>query len=493
MFNSPVSIQILDVNEEYADFLHDESRREGRAEKIVFPTTTEEVCDALATAVENGWSVTVQGGRTGITGGCVPEGGLILNLSRMKQIGDVDHPRLTVQPGAVLSDIRANLEGTGFFFPSDLTETSATIGGMIANNASGARSFRYGSVRPWIYGVTVVLPNGEVVKLERGIHRAAGYDFQLGSVSGRLPDITRPLNIKSAAGYFVQPNMDLVDLFIGSEGTLGIVTEVTLQLLPLHEAITGLTAFFATESQALEFVGFLREFSKPLAIELFDKRALDLLRTMKAEHEAFSDLPELKPEHHTALYFEYEGEVPVVVIDEIEQQALDCWMADNASEIDTLKKFRHAIPESVNLLISERKKEIPALTKLGTDMAVPDDRLEEMMQMYHGGLAEAGLEYVIFGHIGDNHVHVNILPRNLEEYETGKALYLDWARQVVEWGGSISAEHGVGKIKIEFLRLMFGDEGIQSMRGLKALFDPQNVLNPGNLFEINSAAGSASS
>ena len=156
-------MRFLDIGAEHVDFLHDESRREGRAEKIVFPLSTDDVCEALKVSAENGWPITVQGGRTGITGGCVPNGGLILNLSRMNAIGEVKGDRMTVQPGAMLAEIRRAVAGSGLFFPSDLTETSATIGGMIANNASGARSFRYGSVRSWVYGLTVVLPGGEEI------------------------------------------------------------------------------------------------------------------------------------------------------------------------------------------------------------------------------------------------------------------------------------------------------------------------------------------
>lgn len=479
-----MSVQILDVNEDFADYLHDESRRVGCADKIAFPQTTEEVRDALVTATQNNWPVTVQGGRTGITGGCVPEGGLILNLSRMNAIGGIEGDRLTVQPGALLSEIRTSLEGSDLFFPSDLTETTASIGGMVANNASGARSFHYGSVRNWIQALEVVFANGESICVERGVHKASGLSFQLGSIEGQLPNIEYP-DVKNAAGYFVRPNMDLVDLFIGAEGTLGVVTEITLKLLPETEAINGLTAFFASEDEALGFVRFLRtptQGGAPTAIELFDCRALELLRRMKSENAAFAELPELNPEFHTAIYFEFEGDVPEAVLEKADE-AVDCWFAEGVREIETLKNFRHAIPESVNMLIGERKKTIPELTKLGTDMSVSDSELENVMRMYHEGLAEAGLEYVIFGHIGNNHVHVNILPRNMEEYETGKALYLDWAKQVVAMGGSVSAEHGIGKIKTEFLSIMYGAEGIQNMNNLKLLFDPQNLFNRGNLFQ----------
>ncbi len=481
-----MAIQILDVGDESADYLRDESRRVGHAGKIAFPRSGNEVREALQIATENHWPVTLQGGRTGITGGCVPEGGLILNLSRMNAVGEIGGDQMTVQPGALLADIRkaaGGSDGPALFFPSDLTETTASIGGMIANNASGARSFRYGAVRNWILALDVVLAHGETVHIQRGVHKAKGLDFKLGSIEGKLPNLSQP-KVKSAAGYYVQPDMDLVDLFIGAEGTLGVVTGITIKLLPEPEQVNGLTAFFASEEKALDFVRFLRGAGsgiRPTAIEFFDFQALELLRRMKAENAAFADLPELKPEFHTAIYFEYDGEVPDVVVEKA-GEAIDCWFAEGEREIETLKNFRHAIPESVNMLIGERKKTVPELTKLGTDMSVPDDQLENVMRMYHEGLAGTGLEYVIFGHIGNNHVHVNILPHSMAEYKKGQALYLDWAKQVVAMGGSISAEHGIGKIKTDFLKIMYGDDGIRKMRELRELFDPHGLLSQGNLF-----------
>ncbi|MEN8254100.1 MAG: FAD-binding oxidoreductase [Verrucomicrobiota bacterium] len=506
-----MSLEILNVNEDYADYLRDESRRAGHAEKIVFPKSANEVREALQAAAENNWPVTVQGGRTGITGGCVPEGGLILNLSRMNAIGEIKGDQMTVQSGALLDDIRKAVCGIAdpaMFFPPDPTETTASIGGMVANNASGARSFKYGAVRNWIHALEVVLANGETIWVERGKHKVAGLGFKLGSISGEIPIIPYlnrcgTTGVKNAAGYFVKPDMDLVDLFIGAEGTLGIVTEITIKLLPKPEQLNCLVAFFASEEEALGFVRFLRGAGStppptactaggspapragsplpPTAIEFFDAQALELLRRMKAGNTAFADLPELKTEFHTAIYFEYDTEVPDAVVEKA-GEAIDCWFAEGEHEIETLKNFRHAVPEAVNMLIGERKKTIPELTKLGTDMSVPDDQMETVMHMYHEGLAEAGLEYAIFGHIGNNHVHVNIIPRSMEEYEAGKALYLDWARQVVAMSGSVSAEHGIGKNKTDFLRLMYGDDGICKMRKLKHLFDPAGLLNPGNLF-----------
>ncbi len=137
----------------------------------------------------------------------------------------------------------------------------------------------------------------------------------------------------------------------------------------------------------------------------------------------------------------------------------------------------------VNSAIDERRKIHPGLVKLGTDMSVPDSRLADVLALYEKDLAASGLEHLIFGHIGANHLHVNILPRHPADYDAGRALYSRWAAQVIAWGGSISAEHGIGKLKRDLFRQMAGDESIRKMRGLKRLFDPDSLLNPGTLFE----------
>ena len=152
--------------------------------------------------------------------------------------------------------------------------------------------------------------------------------------------------------------------------------------------------------------------------------------------------------------------------------------------MEPIKAFRHATPEAVNLLIGERKRECPDLTKLGTDMSVPDDELGASIAMYDAGLAANGLESVIFGHIGDNHVHVNILPHDMDDYAKGKGLYLSWAREIVKMGGSVSAEHGIGKLKVPFLQMMYGEKAIDEMRATKRLFDPEAVLDPGVMFTL---------
>ena len=482
-----MTVEIKSFTSEFDEYLCDESRRCGKADGIVFAKSEDDVQVALRVAREKGWPVTVQGALTGIAGGAVPEGGLILNVSRMKQVGEVVGKRILVQPGALLSEIQKAVETQKLFFPPDPTETSASIGGMLACNASGAQSFHYGSTRNWVHALRVVLADGDVLHIKRGM-KADGLSFKLltesgRGISGELPDLKMP-NVKSAAGYFIQPDMDLMDLFIGMEGTLGVIAEAELKLIDIPPVRQALCAFFPNEDAALQFVYFLREKLKPVAVEFFDHNALNLLRNSDME------LPKI-PEHlHTAIYFEFHHDAEEDIMSAAEQMMKlgareeDCWFASTPHEIEVHKAFRHATPEAVNLRIDRRKKRYPDLTKLGTDMSVPDNGLENVMQMYRADLAAAGLEHVIFGHIGNNHVHVNILPRDMDELAQGKTLYLKWAEQVVAMGGSVSAEHGIGKIKVPMLEKMFGPDGIAAMQQVKRTFDPEERLNPGNLFAM---------
>ena len=511
---------------EHEDYLRDEARRPGSAVSISFPRTEDEIRQILVAVQAGGLAVTTQGARTGITGGAVPQGGHILNLSRMDRILGLRHDKagngffVTVQPGVVLSELRAAIEAKSFdtagwtgdalaalaefresgawFFPPDPTETSATLGGMVACNASGACSFHYGPMRRPVRSLRVVLPDGDTLSLRRGCDRACGRAFAVTTASGRVlrgnvPSYVMP-DVKNAAGYHAAADMDLVDLFVGSEGTLGIISEIEVALLPSPVCRWGVMAFFPAEAPAVAFVESVRGESgarRPVAIEFFDWHSLNLLRGQKATHPAFKEIPAMPAEFDTGIYVEYHGDEPEVT-DAVERMleamaaaggsAEATWVAATDGELERLKFFRHAVPESVNSLIAERKKTHSEIAKLGTDMAVPDVHLAQALNMYRRGLAVAGLDFVMFGHIGDNHLHVNILPRNVRDYEVGKDLYLQWARAVVGWGGTVSAEHGIGKFKVALLREMYGDDGIRQMREVKRIFDPAGKLNPGNLF-----------
>ena len=383
-------------------------------------------------------------------------------------------------------------------FTPDPTETSASLGGMVACNASGACSFAYGATRGHIRALTVALVDGDLLDLQRGVQRANGRAFQLTTRSNRaltgvVPAYDLPA-VKNAAGYHAAADMDLIDLFIGSEGTLGAIVEIELSLRPRPAVTWGVVSFLASEAHALDLVEWARApdkrgVARPVAVEYFDQGVLDLLRQARA---GGVHLPQLTPSWRQAVYIEYAGGEEDIVaacgtelaqwLDATGGSAADSWAASESSGLRRLKEFRHAAPEQVNLRIGERQRQHPGLTKLGTDLSVPDDFLRPVMAMYRRDLAEAGLEHVVFGHIGDNHVHVNILPRDMQEYAQGKALYEAWAQQVVAWGGSVSAEHGIGKLKTNLLRVMYGTDGIAEMRSLKRVFDPGGRLNAGNLF-----------
>jgi D-lactate dehydrogenase (cytochrome) len=516
---------------EYSDYLADESRSVGRADSISFPVNVADVVAKLAELAEAEELVTVQSGLTGIAGGAVPDGGHILNLSRMDRMLGLRQDSegnfyVKVEAGCTLQKLRdvlrsgnfdsagwstASLDalaayrsGAGCMFPPDLTESSACLGGVVANNGSGARTFMYGAARAHVVGLGVVLVNGDRICLQR--YAADGYapyavgrEFELKTeggrmLSGSLPSYEMP-HVKNAAGYYSADNMALIDVFIGSEGTLGVITDVELRLTAVPQVMWGLTSFFQAEADALGYVEAVRAKSDGVAaIEFFSSEALDLLRSQQNKGGAFENLPELKSSWHTAVYVELhcaEEAVAEELLMQLSELMLewggdpdDSWFAGSEADIERFKGIRHAVPESVNMLIASRKKKIPELTKLGTDLAVPDAVLRDVMQMYHRDLRDAGLEYVIFGHIGNNHVHVNILPRSLAEYARGKKLYMDWARKVVAMGGTVSAEHGIGKLKRDMLQIMYGNNGIDAMCKLKQIFDPEWRLNRGTLLPV---------
>lgn len=508
---------------EFDDFLHDESRNRGHAETISFPRAEEDVRAAVRELHADAVPITVQGARTGLAAGAVPQGGHVLNLSRMNRclgLRQDEQSRffLRVQPGLVLSELRKYLaakaipadgwdaaslaylaalaEAPEQMFPTDPTETSATLGGMAACNASGARSYRYGAMREHVTALRLVLADGDVLALQRGACRADGRRLALTTEGGRRIDVALPRyempHAKNASGYFVADDMDAVDLVIGSDGTLGIITELELALMPAPAVTWGVSCFFAEEGQAAAATVAAREHMHHVAaLEYFDPSALDVLRRARATGSAFAALPELPASFGCCLFVELQAASEEEAMEDVERlgrlveeaggDAGASWVARTAVDRETLRFFRHAVPESVNMLIDERRRTEPAITKLGSDMSVPDEHLADVMALYRSTLAEAGLESAAWGHIGNNHLHVNILPRTSGEFAQGKELFRRWAHEVTAMGGAVSAEHGVGKIKRDFLEIMYGEEAIAQMARLKLAFDPAAQLGRGNL------------
>jgi FAD/FMN-containing dehydrogenase len=260
--------------------------------------------------------------------------------------------------------------------------------------------------------------------------------------------------------------MDWIDLFAGSEGTLGIVTEAEVQLLPAPDVLAGIV-FLISDSAALDVVEAWRRIPGLRMIEYFDANSLDFLR---------SHYPEVPNRAAAALLIEQEeGDLDFWSDNAPE----DSWFAASGADRERFRRFRHALPELVNDTMRRR-----GFLKLGSDYAVPLARNREMLAEYHSALRQHGLEYVIFGHIGDAHPHVNILPRSPAEFETGQRLMLHFARYAVSLGGTVSAEHGLGKRKTHLLELQYTPVQIEAMKDVKRRFDPQWLLNRGNLFAL---------
>ena len=515
LYNKRMIKRINDQNE-MSIFLSDESRRAGNATEICFPQTAGEISALLRE--DKNTPVTIQGGRTGVTAGAVPESGIVINLSAMNKVlrmpcaadagsaagaSSESAPTLSgsltaeVQPGVLLTTLQEQLHPLGLFFPPDPTETTASIGGMVSCNSSGACTYRFGATRHHIRSLEMVLADGDTLSIRRGEHHAKAGRFALTTngertIEGTLPRITMPNVKKHTAGYFIRPDMDMIDLFIGSEGTLGIVTQIEIDLLPEPKNLWGAVVFFESEECALSFVHLLRgeASAAPQAIEFFGTDTLEMLRDAQDSGAALTGMTKIPS--GCAVYTEFASKnredleplcsVLGSLITEAGGDPADSWFAFRGPDMVRLKEFRHAAPVCVNERVSEIRKSHPSITKLGTDMSVPDSRLDEVFAMYRRDLAREGFQTSLFGHIGNNHLHCNIIPRDEEEYLRGKELYTRWAEEIVRMGGSVSAEHGIGKLKTWLLKKLYTEEELNAMFELKRLFDPQLRLNPGNIF-----------
>jgi D-lactate dehydrogenase (cytochrome) len=413
----------------------------------------------------------------------------------MKSIPDIER----CADGVTLIEMeRFRQDPDFYFYPPDPTEMSASLGGTVATNASGARTFRYGPTRDWVRGIRVMLANGEFLDVPRAkyfaspagkftITDSAGNDARL-----RIPSYSSP-RTKNPAGFFTAPHMDLIDLFIGSEGAFGIITEVTVGLLKRTPKIS-VVQFLFSDDQAIALVLALRGDPRIRLdfLEMYSETAIDLLRRRQLRDPTSVGTPTIPADARSALFFELDfnpntEDVAMKALDAAVRSCggslADSWAAYENRELERLKNFRHILPETINAIIAERKKQYPGLHKLGTDLAVPDERLTDMWVAYRNALGSAGLEWAAFGHIGNNHVHINILPRDMADLQKALVLYQMFAEKAVAFGGSVSAEHGIGKLKVKFLKTMFSAKDIEEMRAVKQALDPQLLLNPGNIFD----------
>lgn len=498
------------IRDRFAAYLHDESKLTAPAvREIAFPKSTDDVSAILARRAAERTPTTVSGARTGITGASVAvDGSAVLALDRMKGIEPPERVsgewRVRVMAGTTLAELNEYLsdnapDGARAVFPVDPTETWAALGGMVATNASGARSFAYGAMRNWVTALTVVLADGSRLKLRRGDLRVLGLALAIEDSWGERELTAAPLPkpaTKNTIGYPFSEGLDVIDLFIGQEGTLGVVTEIELRLIEAPPSRLSYLQLFESDDAALLYVERLRRARgvTVLAIEYADRRSLELARESPAMssspiarlvRDGFSAMvyTEIPLADESALESVFEQVSSLVV--EAGADIADSYAGTDDREVRELKAFRHAIPEQINATIARRKAEHPGLHKVATDMAVPDAHLREMYFLYRSALDSAGLDYAIFGHAGDNHFHVNMLPRDQEELDRGKALYRTFAEEAVRRGGAVAAEHGIGRLKKDFLRIQYGLPELETLLKIRRFFDPHGLLNRGVLFDAD--------
>ena len=471
-----------------AGYLEDSSNlKGGYADEVALPKDPGELAGLLRDANSRKIPITVSGGGTGTTGSRIPFGGIAVSMEKFDKIIDISASRLSaaLEAGVSVEDLKSSCEKKGLFYTSHPTEKAAFIGSTVATNASGSRSFKYGPTRRRVKRLKMLLANGEMLDIKRGERVLTRGDSAITLPSGSQINIPIPTyrmpDVKSSAGYFAGDGMDLIDLFIGQEGTLSVIFEAELELVKLPESIFSCFIFFKKEEDAWRFSGDISRAAYPnvLSIEYFSSSALRLLKLKNSNIPSGTDAAiffeeEAGPEERAASADKW-----LEFISKHNASIDDTWVAMNEKEAADFTQLRYSIPEAVNEIVRKTP-----FHKISTDIAVQAGKFLEMAIFYAETLKKESLEHVIFGHIGENHLHVNILPHSTDEMARAKEIALRFVRKGVSFGGTVSAEHGIGKIKHRYLEEMYGHKAILEMAGIKKAFDPNLILGRGNIFPV---------
>jgi D-lactate dehydrogenase (cytochrome) len=461
------------------------------------------------------------GAQSSLTGGATPMGELIVATSRMTRVLARSPDTITVEAGLTVAALQAILAADHAWFPPAPTYTGACAGGIVATNAAGAATFKYGTTRRWVEGLVVVLADGDELMLSRGQTRASSGILELAGRRIPVPTYRMPGVEKVSAGYFSAPDLDAVDLFVGSEGTLGVITAVTFRVLPSAPAIAIALVPCLSEAQAIELAAILRRTSQATrrtqdpagldacAIENMDRRCLEILRddgaatkhnvVLPSDAEALL-LVQLELPRETTAEQAYDDitnamdvdapDTPIVRFCRLLAQfglleMSELALPGDAGRLEDLLGIREAVPSGVNYRVGRGKSTIdPRIAKTAADMAVPFARFAEMNAIYRAGFESRGLDYAIWGHISDGNVHPNVIPRSYDDVLKGREAILEFGPDVARLGGCPLAEHGVGRnpVKQELLRRLYGEAGLEQMRAIKTVLDPGWKLSPGVIF-----------
>jgi FAD/FMN-containing dehydrogenase len=453
---------------------------EGHPDGVLRPKNEAEVIRALTEAHRHRIPVTAAGGRTSLTGSSVALEGWLLATNGMNRVCDLRRDPETggmvavAEPGLFLGDLQRTVLAEGWFYPPDPTSRNeACLGATVATNATGEDTLRYGPTRRWIRELRVVTADGSVRTLRRS------------------PE-SRPSEEKATAGYYL--NGEEIDLLIGSEGTLGVITQVALDLIPRPFGFFAGIAFFPSRRSALEFVVRARESSPvtPRALELIDRASVELLED-KTEGIAWPD------QALAAIVFKQEfadprdredrlGAWSSFIARHLEGTALAdrTMIFETAADLERLRILRHRIPSAINETLEPYRASGGA--KMGTDWWVPYRALPAFMDRWDEAVNACGLRTFVFGHVGNGHPHVNFLCRNREETDRARTLILAMCRDAVGEGGGVAGEHGLGKLKRDLLPVQWRPETIAEMREVKRAWDPGGILGRGNVFPEEASA-----
>lgn len=420
-------------------------------EVVARPSTPEQVSALLKLCNENSIPVTPRGAGTGLSGGALPvNGGLVIAMERFNQIIEIDEENLqaTVEPGVITEVFMDAVAGKNLLYPVDpASKGSCFIGGNVSHGSGGPRVVKYGTIREYILNLQVVLVTGEIIW-------------------------TGANTLKYASGY------NLTQLFIGSEGTLGIVTKIVTKLIPRPTQDALMLASFASNEDACAAVSAIfRAGVVPSALEFMERRGVEWV----IEHDGITF--DLKDDIQAFLLIEVDGTNQDVIFTDCENintvlekhGCRDVLFADSAAQKEELWRVRRTMAVSVKSN-SVYKEE---------DTVVPRAALPQLIK----GIKEIGAQYgfgsVCYGHAGDGNVHVNIVKENMSD-EAWNTSLKDGIREIFELtvalGGTLSGEHGIGLVQREFMPVKYSELHLNLMRGIKAVFDPQNILNPGKIF-----------
>jgi D-lactate dehydrogenase (cytochrome) len=495
----------------------------GHAAGVARPATEAEVAALLA----NARTVLPIGAQSSLTGGATPMGEVVLRCDRLATVEITARDRVRAGAGVPLTVLQDALARANLYYPPSPTFAGACVGGTIATNAAGAATFKYGSTRDWVQAITVVLASGEVLDVQRGdVSASSEGHFEIvgadRTIRVDIPTYAMPDVPKRSAGYHAAPGMDLVDLFIGAEGTLGILVSAELRVVPDPPAACLLLVPVASEREAIQIAGALRDESLATwhdadargidvaAIEYLDQRSIALLREDDSPARTGVRLPawagvllivQLDLPAGTTAEHAYEQVAGALTAGgEDGGLARTCRLLHAHGVLEQtelaapgdrrraaqIAALREAVPALVNQRVGQAKRDVdPAIEKTAADMIVPFARFGDMMRLYRDAFGRRGLDYAVWGHVSDGNVHPNVIPRSLDDVRLGKEAILELGREVARLGGCPLAEHGVGRnaVKQQLLRELYGDRGLDEMRRVKRALDPGWKLAPGVLFQ----------